>query len=215
MSYKFYPPQRANSPGSPCLDMVIGEGPTDLRAGSHVLERAKLRIPSQQDLPETVTLSHPWPYANQQQVCIGNIALELVTAERVVAFTFGGIMQIQPQNGKTLFTLTSSAPILRLGDFNQISTILGNEVAILLAERRVEELPDLSEYNKTLLCAEPLELYCACLQALNEKYMDFSHPESLSMIEFSIFLTTEIETLRSADLWPNHLPELIELLQTN
>ncbi|MEA3439813.1 MAG: hypothetical protein U9R58_05990 [Chloroflexota bacterium] len=118
MSYTFYPPQRSNAPGSSRLEMIVRESPTGDIVGSNDLEQVKLRIAAHEDFAETATLSHPWLHENQQRVCASKIAFILVTSERLIAFTFGGDLQIQPQNGETLFTLTSSAPILRLEDFN-------------------------------------------------------------------------------------------------
>jgi hypothetical protein len=195
--------------------MIIRGSPPVGEAGPQNLEQAKVRITNNEGVLETVTLSHPWLYGNQLRICAGNISLHLMTTERVIAFTFGGDMQVHPQNGATLFVLTSPAPILIIEKFNQISTILANKVAILLAERRGEELPDLSAYNQALLCADPLELYCVCLKALKEKSMDFSHPQASSMLAFSSFLTTEIDSLKAANLWPNRLPDLVDLLSSS
>ena len=212
MSYKFYPHQRSSAPGYPQMEMIIKESPTTNGTDNRNIEYVKLSMAIQESLPETTTLSHPWPYGDPGKVCAGKIALQLMENERVIAFTFGGEMLIIPGNGVTLFTLKSPAPILKLGDFNQIPTILANEVAILLAKRRVEELPDLSSYNESLLCTDPLELYCSCLKALRVKFMDLSLPESPSMFAFANFLITEIETLRSANLWPNRVQEIEDLL---
>lgn len=212
MSYKFYPSQRPSAPGYPQMEMVIKESPTANGTDNRDLERVKLSMAIQDSLPERTTLTHPWPYGKYGKVYTGNIALQLMENERVIAFTFGGDMQIIPDNRETLFILKSPAPILKLVDFNQIPTILANEVAILLAERRVEELPDLSTYKETLLCTDPLELYCACLKALRKKFMDLSLPESPSMFAFANFLITEIESLRSANLWLNQVPDIDKLL---
>jgi hypothetical protein len=162
------------------------------------------------DTLEIATLSHPWSYAGRHQVCAGKIALQMKTTERVIAFTFGGDLQVQPQNDETCFTLTSPAPILRLEGFNQISTILANEVEILFAEIRAEELPDLSAYNKRLVCADPFMLYCTCLKALDEKFNDFPYPEFTPMIEFCRFLTKEIDTLHAENFWLDRLPALVD-----
>ncbi|MEA3439812.1 MAG: hypothetical protein U9R58_05985 [Chloroflexota bacterium] len=87
--------------------------------------------------------------------------------------------------------------------------ILANEIAILLAKRRAEELPDLRSYSKGLVSTDPLVLYCACLKALKEKFNDFyySYSESPSMFAFFNFLTTEIDSLHAENLWPNHVPD--------
>lgn len=210
-SYLFNPPQRPTAPGSPCLEMIVQESPTNVRSGSYDLEQVELWLVTHEDLPEMATLSHPWLHGNQQQICAGKIALQLKSTERVIAFTFGGDLQVQPQNDKTYFILTSPAPILRLGRFNQISTILADEVAILLAERRAEELPDLNAYTRRLVGKDPLVLYRACLKALREKYTDISHHESPSIVAFSSFISTEIDSLYAADLWPNRVPDLVDL----
>lgn len=208
-SLTFCSPERANAPGTSRLEMVIRDSTgTD----AYDLEQVTLRIASHEDLPEMTTLSHPWPHTNRQRVCVGHVALQLKTTERIVAFTFGGDLQIQPQDGLTLFILTSPAPILRLEGFDQIPTILANEVAILLAERRGKELPDLERYNRRLADAKPLVLYCACLKALEEKFKDFSHFESHSMLNFSNFIPLEIEALHAENLWPDQVPDLEELL---
>jgi hypothetical protein len=212
INYTFYPPERPSAPGSSQLGMVVREPLAGIKTGTHDLEQVKLRIATHEDLPELTTLSHPWPHANQQQVCVGNIALHLMTDERIIAFTFGGDLHVKPRDDETLFILASPAPILRLEDFDQISAILADEVSILLAERRVKEFPELDHYRRKLVCTDPLTLYCSCLEALESKFGDSFHPESPSLSAFISFLNTEIESLHAANLWSNHIPDLVSLL---
>jgi hypothetical protein len=205
ISYKFHPNQRHNSPGFASLEMII-QG--DDKSVSRDLEEATLLIANSEELPETTFLSHPWNRPAQEQVCTGNIALRLKQDEKIIAFTFGGQLQVQSQSDKTVFILTSPAPILRYEGFNQISTILADEVNILLAEKRVREISDLDAYKKRLVCTNPLLLYCTCLKELRDKFTHYVHPDTPSQQSFSNFITSEIETLQSEGLWPNRVPDL-------
>lgn len=207
LSYKFHPNRRAGSPGYPGLEIVLRDSN---KAGPHDLKQAKLWVGKSEGAAEMVTLSHSCCFT-KQHICVGNIALQLWTDERVVAFTFGGDLQVQQHKDKTLISLTSSAPILLLNKFNRISTILANEAAILIAEIRAEELPDLSVYINKITCIDPLELYCACLKSLKVKFTQSFRPITPSLVTFSRFLTTEIDSLHVANLWPNRVTDLFEL----
>jgi len=212
LDYQFLTPQRPNSPGSPRLDMLIRGHSGGVEVDHHELALVSLHMASDEDQPEQVTLTHPALYTGKYQVFAGPIMLQMVNADCIEAFTFGGDLQIQSDNNQTTFSVTSPAPILRLGEFNSIPTMLANEAAILLAKKRADELPELDEYNKRLVFTDPLLLYCSCLRTLENKYNNIPNPEMPSWETFLIFLTSEIESLQAAGLWPKKVPGIVELL---
>lgn len=212
LGYQFFTPQRPNSPGSPQLDMVIGEHSDSVNADLHELAQVSLRMASFEDQPEQVTLNHPVRYAGRYQIFAGLIELQMINTDCIKVFTFGGDLKIQSENNQAIISVTSPAPILRLGEFNSVPTMLANEASILLAKRRADELPGLDDYNKRLVRTDPRLLYCACLKTLEVKYNNIPNPEMPSWEMFLIFLTSEIKSLQAANLWPKKVPHISELL---
>ncbi|MFN2177598.1 MAG: hypothetical protein ACK2U3_16755 [Anaerolineales bacterium] len=208
----FYPPDRKNSPGAPRLDVILRDPSANQSDGDDFPVRVSMRIAACEDSSEISSFSHPWLYGESQQVCAGMMKISTNKKDNISAFTFGGELDIDTGENSTTLSLHSSAPILRLEDFNSIPTILANEVAILLGERRADELPHMAPYERHLVCVDPLTLYCACLKKLKAKFSEITHTETPSLSLFYIFLETEIDSLERENLWPDNLQDLEALL---
>lgn len=83
---------------------------------------------------------------------------------------------------------------------------------ILISKRAAARLPDLSKHQKLKACAEPMELYAACLKAFKAKYETYEHQELTHVIELRNFITNEITSLQEINRWPVSVSTLEELL---
>ncbi len=212
ISFSFQSPLRKSSPGSPSLRMVIRESLPEDDTGTHELKEVKMPVALNTGYPEDVTLTHPWIYSGHERVCAGHIVLKELTGERKIAFSLGGDLFCNPAEDQTIFTLKSSAPILRLENFNQTPMILADEIAIQLAEMRAEKHAELDEYQRNLTCADPFMLYCICLNLLRDKFHGISYHESPILFNFLTDISEEIRSLKLENNWPEPLPELEDLL---
>jgi len=162
---------------------------------------------------QTLDIHHPWRMAHEYPVIAGRIILTDRVHKQVEVFTLGGQLTITSQPEQTCCTFTSEAPFLDLVTDHSVSTLLANEIEILLAERRAARNFRLSgEFDNLLLGIPPQTLYTVCLRAINEKfkvYHGFSDPV---MQHFKHQLALEIDRLHREGLWPDTLPQLEDLI---
>ncbi len=184
------------------------------QGGSHpvtMLHCAELLAISIEGLPECARLVHPWVQRDRLRVCPGQIHLNLQN-EHLTLFTFGGDLLAQAQLSHTLFSLISSAPILWMEKFNQLSTTLADEVEILLARKISESKRGAERYTRKLAEVEPFAIYCACLETLFEEFAEFDGSLEMPIrAEFVDFIQAEIKDIKSHQQWPDAILDLAKL----
>jgi hypothetical protein len=217
LGYTFHPHLYPHAPGHPQLDIVLRAAPTGLHFDP---KRVRLAVASASNGIEFLTVRHPWQWERHYRACIGQVSLHDHKNKIVEAFTFGGDLQITPEENRTTCVLSSPAPIVEvlpepLTRGPSVHMMLVEEVEALIAQRRAtwdrEHTP--AAFDKRLAAAEPLTLYLACLEALKEKYAHFPHKAEDELThQFVAFLHAEIEVLDELGTWPAHLPPLDDLL---
>jgi len=208
LGYFFRPPAYRHAPGSPRLDIWLHLTPTHEHYDPDTVE---LLIPTQHAEITHLKVSHPWHFKNQYQVCPGRIILRDRVGKKVEAFTFGGQMQIESQPQTTEVSISSPAPIIQLR-YEDIPTLLVEEVETLLAERRAAWLPNEDGFQKRLIAAEPRGLYAACLKTLVEQFNALAPDDSHKLKALENFIKGEIEANRRQGLWPPLVSPLNQLL---
>ena len=83
---------------------------------------------------------------------------------------------------------------------------------MLFAERRAKWEPDLSTFESRIAEAEPLSLYCACLEVLRGKFGKHSSREDEPIHKLVQFVSTEIHTLQDLKKWPALMPTIDDIL---
>jgi hypothetical protein len=211
LGYRFHPKRYAHSPGHPRLDVVLPATPSEEHYDP---ERLRVRVASIHGGVEYIVMHHPWHSATTRyRACAGRVILWDRRGKEVVAFTFGGDLSIEPGEPHTTCTLTSPAPIILLTGEPTTPRTLAEEVEVLLARRRAAWGLDKKEYEHRLASADPLTLYAACLEALDETLRTFwGGREDERARQFGRFVRAEIGALHAADLWPPAVPALDELL---
>jgi hypothetical protein len=200
LGYCFHPSREAPAIGHSQLDVVIHPTPT----GEHFdPESFACRLAASGSAQLHVT--HPWTQETSFRVCAGEIDIEDKRHEHVKAFTFGGELRIDSDARRTLCQLTSPAPLLEHA--RQTPTLeehLIEEVVILFAERRAAQDDDV--FDRRLAAADPLQLYQACLAALDEKFEHFPAADDVHR-RFKHFLHNAMRTLENATV-----PALADIL---
>jgi len=172
LGYRFYPPADPHDLGHPQLDVTIHATPT----GEHFDPECFICpiTASNGSTPQHVL--HPWTQEHTYRVCAGDVIIEDREHEQIKAFTFGGTLTIDSDQHQTLCRLTSPVSLL---EYSPQPTALGqqliDEVNILFAERRAVQ--DEDDFAQRLAAADPVQLYRACLVALQAKFEHFPTPD--------------------------------------
>lgn len=208
LGYRYFPEAYAGAPGSPRLDIFLRAQPT----GRHFDPvEARFLVASAHGV-EHLTVRRVWHGSDDPIcVCADRVILRDHRGKVEEAFTFGGELRIQPGDALTTCSLTSPAPILEIEMQDTLPTILAEEVEVLLARRRGEQLRHLAAYEQKLSRVDPAVLYAACLSELEAKHR---HRDSAETHEFVLahFLRAEIARLRESGGWPSDEPALAALL---
>jgi hypothetical protein len=192
LGYYFHPSTEAHAIGAVQLDVVIRPAPT----GDHIDPQAVECHVADDDRSTRLHITHPWTQEMTYRVCSGEIDIEGMRHEHVKAFTFGGTLRIDSFSQRTLCQITSPAPLLEHTKLtSSAAEQLIEEVQILFAERRAAQDDD--DFARKLAAVDPLQLYQACLVALNEKFAHFPAADE-SHRQFKQFLHTTTSTFTTA-----------------
>jgi len=168
LGYCFHPPADPHDLGHPQLDVVIRSTPT----GEHFDPESFTCLIATTSGSNKLSVVHPWTQDTTYRICAGEIAIEDARSAQVRAFTFGGTLQIDSAARHTVCRLASPAPLLEHArQALSLEELLIEEVLILFAQRRVVQNDDV--FESRLAAADPLQLYHACLGALQAKLEHF------------------------------------------
>jgi hypothetical protein len=194
LGYIFYPLAHPGDPGHPQLDIHLPSAPS----GRHFdVAAVHFSIFTATDLIERLSVSrhHLGPF--EGRVCPGRIIIESFTKKTVEAFTFGGTFQVEMQPDLTICTIRSKAPILEIIHEETVSSMLAEEVEILLAGRRAAWAEDPEGLARRLAGLDPITFYHACLEELRRKFKLLPHLQNSFSITFTQFLNTECREFES------------------
>jgi hypothetical protein len=207
--YFFHSRERSSSPGHPQLDVFLRSVPTEKHFDP---VNITINIATEEHDIEFIKVHHPWSLRENYRVCAGRVILRDRKGKKVEAFTFGGDLRIESEKALTTGILTSPAPLLELTSTSSIASILAEETEVLFAERHAEWEPDHRTFIEKLIMADPLVLYCACLEYLKVKYEHTHYRDDEVSQHFAQFIGDEIEALQELNKWPGKVPTIAELL---
>ena len=194
LGYVFYPPTHPGDPGHSRLDIHLPLAPS----GRHFdVSAVHFSVFTALDLidPLSVSLHHLGPF--EGRISPGRIIIESFEKKTVEAFTFGGKYQVEMQPDLTICTFRSQTPILEIIHEETVSSMLAEEVEILLAGRRAHWAQDPDALAKRLAGLDPVTLYHACLEELRIKFKLLPHLQNSFSITFNQFLNTECRGFQS------------------
>jgi len=207
IGYLYHYPQLAHPSEKFRLDIYLSQTPEDQFFG---ITKANFQVKRKPESIDLLTVTHPWDFEKQAQVCAGLVILEDQKNNKEEAFSFGGNLRINDQESHTICSLVSNAPILEITMADPMRSLFVEELEILLSERRATYSGH-NEYEAHLCKADPLELYRACLNALIKKFDQFPH-KSDQYIQFSVSLHAQQHRLEVAGLTRYPAPELTRIL---
>jgi hypothetical protein len=132
--------------------------------------------------------------------------------EVVTFFTFGGDLHASPEDGRTLCTLTSPAPIIHLYGELSSASLLGVEAEAMLARRRAAWGADRATYRERLAKVDPFLLYAALLENLEARFKQFPPDVREDAQDFINYLHATLHRLRRSPGWPASIPSIEDLL---
>lgn len=166
--YFLLPKKHAESPGYPGVYVAIRQTPTEehfdpesiearLCNGQGSVERRRLQLHMHGELPH--------------RVCPGRLTLYDRFNKRVDFYTFGAQMMMDANDEMTIYTFTSSAPILLLAeDADNFPEQFEAETEGLLAGIHVAWARDDASFYRRLGEIEPAVLYAASLRTVFNQY---------------------------------------------
>ncbi len=191
--YALYPPRRPSDPGYSQLDVFFRSEPTGVHFDPEAL---RLVVVYPHGGIDQLKVAHPWISERRYRVCPGQIDLSDRFGKKVEAFTFGGILSIEPVDEKeTNCSVKSLAPILLYRSLDAIPTLLAQESEILLAERRAIWGHDPETFDQRMAVLDPPVFYLACLQAILARFEHLPGPDE-EIRKFRHVLQTELTAFR-------------------
>lgn len=200
--------------GHPRLDVHLQSQPSFEHFDPEQIELTA-KIPSGTAVPylEEMVLFHPWSGVNAFEFGCGHIFLFDRKGKKIDAFTFGGRAHLHETREMTAVVFESPAPIFEVSPVNPVVDLFVDEVEILLAMRRAEWLKHTAhthEYEERLALVEPLDLYVACLQAIEVR---LGHgPTDELEIRLRSAIRGELHELKEAGLWLGEQKDLAEVI---
>jgi hypothetical protein len=201
LGYCFHPPTAEHNLGYPQLDVVIRPTPT----GEHFDPESVTCPVATVNGSSRLHVVHPWTQDSAYRVCAGDIDIEDARGEHVKAFSFGGELRLDSDARRTVCQIISSAPLLEHARQTlSLEEHLIEEIYILFAQRRAAQDDDV--FDRRLASTDPLQLYRACLVALDEKFAHFPATDDIHR-RFKQFLRTATQS------WADEVgPALADLL---
>jgi len=207
--YRFTNPDSSHITDFSRLEININESPTEQHFDP---EKLHLFVKSDAGLIESLTIRQPWEFKSTYQVLAGSIEMTDRNGKKEEAFAFGGSLKIKSQEGFTICTLESPAPILEISSAGHLLMMFIEEIEILLAKRRAALLSKPHTYEQRIINADPFTLYIVCLYALIDQFEHANYRENLLISEFLNFLHVEAKHVRDEDPAQFLVPDLEDIL---
>lgn len=190
------------------LDIFISSIPTEKHFD---VIRCHVFVKTPKAVTERLTISHPWVYEKEAELCAGFIIMEDRKGKKEEAFTFGGQLNIEMKESYTVCTLLSSAPILEISAASPLHRMFIDELEIIFAKTGAAH-PNHDEYELRLCETDPLELYQACIKELISKFEQF-HQKDDKTFQFLLFLYSQEHRLDAAGLSRDPAPDLAHIFE--
>jgi len=181
-------------------------------------DAARLRLPviRQDELQELEVEPSNIPLieGNQLRIAAGRFALYDHTGHAQYGFTLGGQLELGSQDGLTVCTLHSTAPIFLLQEDPEApDVLLADELDSLVARRRAVWGAKEEGFARRMLAADPMHLLAACLEKIEarlKRILAHSHDDQYASIVH--FIDHIRLTLKNAGKWPAVTPSIDDLL---
>lgn len=204
LGYGFFDRVRPTSPGYAKLKVSLRDEPGQ---GYFSPEYLRVSTLNEADNLEHLTIYHPWEDTETYQIGLDRIVLRDNKGRTIEAFTFGGTLHIVDKGAYTVCVLASTAPILELVEEFSITNLLAIETESTIAEYRDQQ--DSAHFERWMTQADPLKLYAASINAIEQKLLDLAEPD-VTQVQLLRLVSAEIQSLRD-EKFTSGLPNLTEV----
>ncbi len=214
LGYRFIPARYHQSIGHPKLEIKILCVPSKQH-----FDPEFVKIPTFTSINsahphqiELLRLYHPWVHQHGYRIAPGLITLSDRKEKTVKVYTFGGSMMIDSDENCTTCLIQSDAPIIEVARARPAVMRLVEEVEIILAERRVAWVEDLTDFEARLEDVPVSLLYAVFLKELAERFNEGQGNASLAGRDFIDIIEGERDHLKSTGRWPEDVPSVSDIL---
>ncbi|GAB4403576.1 MAG: hypothetical protein OHK0052_26460 [Anaerolineales bacterium] len=157
-------------------------------------EMIRLNIRADQGWSDTIEISHPYSGAERLTLAPGRVILSDRKHKVVEAYALSGELFIESSPAATYCTLNSPL-ILPLLNEDSLQALLAAEIEGILAIRRAAHLQNLEHFEQSLMRLTPKDLYCACLNSLNEHWHGYPLQHDAAMQRLHQWVQDELAHL--------------------
>lgn len=166
--YYLLPKQHPHSPGYTGLLVAIRQTPTEMHFDP---ESMRLKLKDEDDAVNWTTLRLRLSFRGSRRVFLGRVILCDRIDKRVEFFAFGGSLEATHIPGEMVYSLRSSAPVLRItGAPESIPDQLAFETEVVLGELEARWRPNEDGFARRLAQVDPLQFYLASLHSILARY---------------------------------------------
>ena len=199
----------------------IGYGEVEIHIGTQPIERffdtrRAIFLVADQGFLRKYVVEHPYlgeEGADSWRVCAGRFYLYETDGDEHIGFSLGGLLKIRQDGDWIICKFTSPAPIFNLSeDPDATNRWLADEFEAMLARRRASYSDDDTRFEQRLQNADPLDLFVAALNELEQNIHSLSVAARSSYQEQYSLIKHTKHLLEEADLWPSVPPSMNNLL---
>jgi len=210
MGYVTLPRLHADSPGFSGLLMLLRRQPE-----GHEPQRIDLRLHQWDGRATRTHLHGDTASLSSNAVCPGRIVVSDGHGQDSVFYSFGGALESEAQNGETIYSLRSDAPVLALQTEREtVADMLADETEALFARAQAATKLLPGDFLDRLVRAGAAAVYLAILESLLPEGGEPLVPEQ-HRPEFAAMLVREQAWYRATGRWPllpRDLPALLETM---
>ena len=188
LGYVFFPATHDDALGYPRFDVIMHAQPTK----RHFDPISVTFSAKSYTHVEHLSIHHPWTNSPPYKVLAGRVIIRDRQRTEVEAFTFGADLQVSSDKEQTICVFTSPVPIMHLISLQSIATDFADEVEDFLAQYKARLGRD---YEVRLAGIDPMQLYIACLDAIQEKLTHLPHAHTGERHHFEHWIPKEIKRL--------------------
>jgi len=204
LGYIFFPATHDDALGYPRFDVVMQAQATE----RHFDPLSVTFLAKSRAGVEHLSIHHPSDNSQPHKILAGRIIVRDRQKKEVEAFTFGADLQIVSSKEQTICVFTSPVPILHLISLQSIAIDFADEVEGFLARYKARLG---REYEPRVADIDPMLLYIACLDAIQEKLTHLPHVQAGERHHFQQWIPKEIERLNRAGKRPFLIKTLDDL----
>lgn len=208
--YRTLPRLHCECPGYSGLLVAVRARPTEAHYDP---ERLMVCVRDLHGCAREMTLSLKPPFLPSDHVCPGRIDIRDRTQKEVSFFTFGGTIEVVTAPDRTVYALTSPAPIVPLDlPIDAVSDQLALEADITLGRLTAQYGRDRREFSHRLAEVDPFTFYVAVMADLLTQLQE---SQALRRDHAALYrgLQNERAYLQSTGQWPAVPPTPQELLR--